>query len=213
MSAARYTIARTLRRQRCLTETYSSRRAPASTTPPRISWNSAQRKGKVTVTQVNDPKEAPNDPSYFEQSARSSDWPGSLGRQPGFAQRSLRSTRRRASPKGGLAAESHERVGLAHGRQHGQCHLGQELQRLRPGWRLRRRCAGGDELPDRAHHQHQHGRCLLRTQLQFLDDGRVDHGQDAKPRSTFPPRCETGASTLQVIVNGIASKGTAVTLS
>jgi len=29
----------------------------------------------------------------------------------------------------------------------------------------------------------------------------------------IPASCETGASTLQVIVNGIASKGTAVTLS
>ncbi|HWY16661.1 MAG TPA: hypothetical protein VNX86_16115 [Rhizomicrobium sp.] len=167
--------------------------------------------GKVTATQVNDPTEAPNDPSYF----------GNLLVLPTgqvLWDDSQDSTREVSvyTPVGSPKAAWRPKVTsvattLAVGST-GNAIAGKKFNGFDLGGAYGDDAQAATNFPLVRFTNNNTGDVCFARSYNFSTMGVWTVGK-THAKFDIPSTCETGASTLQVIVNGIASVGTAVTLS
>jgi len=167
--------------------------------------------GTVTATQVNDPTEAPNDPSYF----------GNLLVLPTgqVLWDDSQDSKREVSvytPKGSPKSEWKPRVksvatSLTVGST-GNAISGRKFRGFDLGGVYGDDAQAATNFPLVRITNNSTGDVCFARSYNFSNMGVWTAGE-TNAEFDIPASCETGASTLQVIVNGIASHGTAVTLS
>jgi hypothetical protein len=186
--------------------------SPGVYAAPSHFWEfSISKKGKVTATQVNDTKEAPNDPSYYGNLLLLPTgqvlWDDS---QDPKLEVSVYTAK--GKPKAAwLPVVSSVSAKLKHGSK-GNAISGTNFN----GWDL----GGtyGDDAQSATNFpivritNNSTGDVCFGRSYDFSTMGVWTTGT-TNAEFDLPKTCETGASTLQVVVNGIASAGTSVTVS
>lgn len=173
-------------------------------------WNVSST-GTVTATQVNDPTEAPNDPSYFGNllvlPTGQVLWDDSQD-----ATREVSVYTPKGKPKSAWKPKvTSVSVTLAVGSK-GNAISGKKFNGFDLGGAYGDDAQAATNFPLVRFTNNNTGDVCFARSYNFSTMGVWNAG---KTNAAFdiPASCETGASTLQVIVNGIASKGVAVTLS